>query len=91
MRSALNEKDGSLLVVDLLGGQAAERDDRLLRQNSAARKTYLWEQEAFEPVNREIHCHVSLASGKQVSLHLRYWAFRPGISVTLPVYTYGVP
>ena len=54
-----------MLVLDLLGGHAAESTDRLQRRNVVTGSSYLWEQEAFEPVSRQIHCHMSLTSGKQ--------------------------
>ena len=62
----MNEEDGSMMVLDLLGVQSAERDDRQMRQNAVTGSSFLWEQEAFQPVTREIHCHMSLMSGKQV-------------------------
>ena len=62
----MNEDDGSLLVLNLMGGHAAERDDQLWRQNASTGGCFLWEQEAFQPASREIHCHMSLMSGKQV-------------------------
>ena len=55
-----------MLVLDLLGGPAAERDDCLERRNAVTGRTYVWEQERFEPVSREILCHLSLRDDTQV-------------------------
>jgi len=59
--------EGGILVLDMLGGPAAERDDCLERRNAVTGHAYMWEQERFEPVSREILCYLSLMDGAQVS------------------------
>ena len=57
-----------MLVLDLLGGPAAERDDRMERRNAVTGAEFVWEQERFEPVSREIVCYLSLRDGAKVKL-----------------------
>ena len=65
-RAALNAAEGGVLVLDLLGGPAAERDDCVERRNAVTGAVFVWEQERFEPVSREIVCHLSLRDGAEV-------------------------
>jgi hypothetical protein len=55
-----------VLVLDLLGGPAAERDDCVERCNAVTGAVFVWEQERFEPVSREIVCYLSLRDGAKV-------------------------
>lgn len=56
----MNQEDGSILVLDILGGHAGESSVKLRRQNEISGLSYLWEQAKFDPVKRQLTCHISL-------------------------------
>jgi len=45
-RAAMNSEDGSIFLLDMLGGHAG--------------LSYLWEQAKYDPVKRQLTCHISL-------------------------------
>lgn len=59
-RAAMQQEHGSIMVLDLLGGPSAECDARIDRSNTVTGASFLWEQEGYNPVTREIYCHISL-------------------------------
>ncbi|CAL8468735.1 g8275 [Coccomyxa elongata] len=58
-RQALNTR-GGILVMDLLGGHAAESTVSLPRHNEVTGAHFVWEQEGYNPVTRHIRCYIHL-------------------------------
>ena len=87
--AAMNSEDGSIFLLDMLGGHAAESVVKLHRQNEisggycllmhrlnchfcplhlywpckcgcATGLSYLWEQAQYDPIKRQLTCHISL-------------------------------
>lgn len=58
-RQALNTR-GGILVVDLLGGHAAESTVNLPRHNEVTGAHFVWEQEGYNAVTRHIRCYIHL-------------------------------
>lgn len=58
-RQALSKR-GGILVMDLLGGHAAEDSVLMHRHNDTTGARFVWEQEGFNPVTRHIHCYITL-------------------------------
>ncbi len=59
VRRALNA-EGGVFVMDLLGGHEAESTDVIPRHNGVTGASFLWEQEAFDPVTRHIRAYITL-------------------------------
>ncbi|KAL0053618.1 hypothetical protein WJX82_008407 [Trebouxia sp. C0006] len=59
-RAAMNSEDGSIFLLDMLGGHAGESSMKLRRQNEITGLSYLWEQAKYDPVKRQLTCHISL-------------------------------
>ena len=58
-RQALSKR-GGILVMDLLGGHAAEESLLMHRHNDTTGARFVWEQEGFNPVTRHIDCYITL-------------------------------
>ncbi|CAL5221490.1 g3691 [Coccomyxa viridis] len=58
-RQALSKR-GGILVMDLLGGHAAEESVFMHRHNDTTGARFVWEQEGYNPVTRHIHCYITL-------------------------------
>ena len=58
-RQALSRR-GGILVMDLLGGHAAEESLLMHRHNDTTGARFVWEQEKFNPVTRHIDCYITL-------------------------------
>ena len=51
---------GGILVLDLLGGHAAEQSVLMHRHNDTTGARFVWEQEGFNTVTRHIQCYITL-------------------------------
>ncbi|KAL3137735.1 hypothetical protein ABBQ38_005000 [Trebouxia sp. C0009 RCD-2024] len=70
-RAAMSAEDGGIFLLDMLGGHAAESVVKLHRQNEISGLSYLWEQARYDPVKRQLTCHISLKDpqSRQVLKH----------------------
>ena len=59
VREALSA-GGGVFVMDLLGGHEAEGSAYTPRHNEVTGASFVWEQEAFDPVSRHIRCYITL-------------------------------
>ena len=60
MRRALDGERGGVFVADLLGGHEAEGAAAMPRHNEVTGASFLWEQEAYDPVTRHIRAYITL-------------------------------
>jgi hypothetical protein len=56
-----------ILLLDLIGGYEVEQEhtDRFRFSLNGQRYTYLWEQSAFNPINRQIRFHIHFEQNSQ--------------------------
>eukprot|EP00891_Asterochloris_glomerata_P003101 jgi/Astpho2/3101/Aster-x1120 len=60
VHAALDHEAGSIFVMDLLGGHAAESVSKLWRVNEQTGLAYFWEQVRFDPIHRRLTCELTL-------------------------------
>jgi hypothetical protein len=60
VRRAISSASGGVFVMDLLGGHEAEGAAYIPRHNEVTGASFVWEQEAYDPVSRHIRCYITL-------------------------------